>query len=80
MEHQPILNEHNLAEGESKANPVCFAEPKQGHEHNAHNKQEYPPMHTGGMNIPLIIKMHFLLFGLLVLYGCEHSKTADIVF
>ena len=23
---------------------------------NAHNKQEYPPMHTGGMNTPLIIK------------------------
>lgn len=23
---------------------------------NAHNKEEYPPMHTGGMNTPLIIK------------------------
>ena len=32
MEQEPILNEHNLAESESKANPICFAEPKQGHE------------------------------------------------
>ena len=46
MEQEQILNEHSLAESESKANPVCFAEPKQGHELNAHNKQEYPPMHT----------------------------------
>ena len=44
MEQEPILNEHNLAESESKANPICFAEPKQGHELNAHNKQEYPFM------------------------------------
>lgn len=50
MEQEPILNEHNLAEGESRANPVCIAEPKQGHELNAHNKQEYPPMHTGELD------------------------------
>jgi hypothetical protein len=50
MEQQPILNEHNLAESESKANPVYSAEPKQGHELNAHNKQEFSPMHIDGTN------------------------------
>ncbi|MCQ2299472.1 MAG: hypothetical protein MJZ81_05055 [Bacteroidales bacterium] len=34
---------------------------------NAHNKTEFPPSHTGGMNAPLIIKMQALFFGLLVL-------------
>ena len=53
MEQEPILNEHNLAESESRANPICFAEPKQGHELNAHNKQEYPPMHTDEIDTPL---------------------------
>ena len=57
MNQQPILNEHNLAEGESKANPVCFAEPKQGHELNAHNKQEYPPMHTDRIDSSLMINI-----------------------
>ena len=47
---------------------------------NEHNKQEYPPMHTGEMNIHLIIKMHVLLFGLLVLCGCGHRETTDIAF
>ena len=47
---------------------------------NEHNKQEYLPMHTGGMNIHLIIKMHVLLFGLLVLCGCGHRETTDIAF
>lgn len=47
---------------------------------NAHNKEEYPPMHTGGMNAPLIIKMQALFFGLLVLCGCGHRETADIAF
>ncbi len=78
MEQEPILNEHNLAESESKANPICFAEPKQGHELNAHNKQEYPPMHTGGLNTPQRIKILVLMFGLFVLCGCGHKGTADI--
>ncbi|MBQ0160622.1 MAG: hypothetical protein KBT28_08400 [Bacteroidales bacterium] len=47
---------------------------------NAHNKEEYPPMHTGGMNAPLIIKMQALFFGLLVLCGCGHRETADTAF
>ncbi len=73
MEQEPILNEHNLAESESKANPICFAEPKQGHELNAHNKQEYPPMHTDGLNTPLKRKLGLLLSLVVVCFlfsGC----------
>ena len=75
MEQEPILNEHNLAESESRANPICFAEPKQGHELNAHNKQEYPPMHTSTLGrfldwllrhwwIPVCVTMLCYLFDL----------------
>ena len=59
MEQEPILNEHNLAKGESRANAVCFAKTKQGHELNAHNKQEYPPMHTGGTDTSLTLGRFF---------------------
>lgn len=45
---------------------------------NAHNKQEYPPMHTGGLNTPQRIKILVLMFGLFVLCGCGHNGTADI--
>ena len=44
---------------------------------NAHNKEEYPPMHTGGYNIPNI-KPVVLMLGLLLFCGCndvrEHTK------
>ena len=69
MEQEPILNEHNLAESESKANPICFAEPKQGHELNAHNKQEYPPMHTAE---------HILNQTMVRMFGCPRSRNAHI--
>ena len=69
MEQEPILNEHNLAESESRANPICFAEPKQGHELNAHNKQEYPPMHTAE---------HILNQTMVRLFGCPRSRNAHI--
>lgn len=74
MEQEPILNEHNLAEIESRANPVCFAEPKQGHELNAHNKQEYPPMHTAEKNTYLFIKRMVLC---LVLVMMAYSVSAQ---
>ena len=45
---------------------------------NAHNKAEYPPMHTGGLNTPQRIKILVLMFGLFVLCGCGHKGTADI--
>ena len=45
---------------------------------NDHNKQEYPPMHTGGLNTPQRIKILVLMFGLFVLCGCGHKGTADI--
>ena len=69
MEQEPILNEHNLAESESRANPICFAEPKQGHELNAHNKQEYPPMHTAE---------HILNATMVKMFGCPRSRNAHI--
>ncbi len=47
---------------------------------NAHNKEEYPPMHTGGLNTPQRIKILVLMFGLLVLCGCGHRGTTDIAF
>ena len=45
---------------------------------NEHNKQEYPPMHTEGMNTSPRLKILVLMFGLLVLCGCGHKETADI--
>ena len=69
MEQEPIINEHNLAESESRANPVCSAEPKQGHELNAHNKQEYPPMHTAE---------HILNQTMVRMFGCPRSRNAHI--
>lgn len=45
---------------------------------NEHNKAEYPPMHTGGLNTPQRIKILVLMFGLFVLCGCGHKGTADI--
>ncbi len=45
---------------------------------NAHNKEEYPPMHTRGLNTPQRIKIIVLMFGLFVLYSCGHKGTADI--
>ena len=69
MEQEPILNEHNLAEGESRANGVCYAETKQGHELNAHNKQEYPPMHTAE---------HILNATMVKMFGCPRSRNAHI--
>ena len=47
---------------------------------NAHNKEEYPPMHTEGKNTPQRLKLLVLMFGLLVLCGCGHRGTADIAF
>lgn len=61
MALKPIFNAHNLAESESRANPVCSAEPKQGHELNAHNKQEYPPMHESGRGTYLFANYFSLL-------------------
>jgi len=53
---------------------------------NAHNKEEYPPMHIGGTNTPLNIKYRhnivFILFvGVALLFGCGgksmYSDTTD---
>lgn len=65
----PILNDHNLAESESRANPICFAEPKQGHELNAHNKQEDPRMHSCE---------HILNQTMVRMFGCPRSRNAHI--
>ena len=47
---------------------------------NAHNKEEYPPMHTEGMNTSPRLQILVLMFGLLVLCGCGHRETTDIAF
>lgn len=75
MEQEIKLNAHNLAKDESKASPACFAEAPQGHELNAHNKQEYPPMHATGINTSLIMLL-VLMTGLLALCGCA-TREAD---
>lgn len=37
---------------------------------NEHNKQEYPPMHTGEINISSIIKCVLILVGVLLFVSC----------
>ncbi len=66
---EPVLNAHNLAKVESKANMVCSAEMQQGHELNAHNKEEYPPMHTAE---------HILNQTMVRMFGCPRSRNAHI--
>lgn len=53
---------------------------EQEHVLNAHNKEEYPPMHTEGMNTSPRLQILVLMFGLLVLCGCGHRETTDIAF
>ena len=43
---------------------------------NAHNKEEYQPMHIGNLNTPKI-KLLVLMIGLFVLCGCGHKGTVD---
>ena len=45
----------------------------------AHNQEEHPPKHTGGLNTPQRIKILVLMFGLFVLCGCGHKGTADFI-
>ena len=66
---EPILNAHNLAEIESKTNKVCSAEMQQSHVLNAHNKEEYPPMHTAE---------HILNQTMVRMFGCPRSRNAHI--
>ena len=69
MEQKPILNDRNLAEVESRENTVSSATTEQGHELNAHNKQEYPPMHTAE---------HILNGTMVRMFGCPRSRNAHI--
>lgn len=64
-----VRNEHNLEQSENRENHVSFSDPKQGHELNAHNKQEYPPMHTAE---------HILNATMVKMFGCPRSRNAHV--
>lgn len=69
MEQQPDVIECNPAPSGNGANAVRAAEGKREYEINAHNKQEYPPMHTAE---------HILNQTMVRMFGCPRSRNAHI--